>query len=139
MAMISAASLSRGVRSKVFLCAVLSYFPCLSLPCVRISDKKHPFLHEPRKKGCENQFSLLLHDAASKHLIFPAPKPKLDLSEVLDGSDHLAGVGVLVVVPRNNLNLIEVVSNLGDIVWVASNREPNLMPITSEETIGSQL
>ena len=31
------------------------------------------------------------------------------LSEVLNGTDHLRGVGVLVVVPRHNLNLIGVV------------------------------
>ena len=36
------------------------------------------------------------------------------LSVVLDGADHLAGVGVLVVVPGNYLNLIEVVGNLGN-------------------------
>ena len=31
------------------------------------------------------------------------------LSEVLDGTDHLRGVGVLVVVPRHDLNLVGVV------------------------------
>ena len=31
------------------------------------------------------------------------------LSEVLNGTDHLSGVGVLVVVPRHDLNLIGVV------------------------------
>ena len=31
------------------------------------------------------------------------------LSEVLDGTDHLSGVGVLVVVPRHDLNLVGVV------------------------------
>ena len=31
------------------------------------------------------------------------------LSEVLDGTDHLRGVGVLVVVPRHNLDLVGVV------------------------------
>ena len=35
---------------------------------------------------------------------------RLQLSEVLDGADHLRGVGVLVVVPRNDLNLIGVPS-----------------------------
>ena len=38
----------------------------------------------------------------------------LQLSEILDGSDHLAGVGVLVVVPGNNLNLIETVAEVAD-------------------------
>ena len=35
---------------------------------------------------------------------------RLQLSEVLNGADHLRGVGVLVVVPRNDLNLIGVPS-----------------------------
>ena len=39
---------------------------------------------------------------------------RLQLSEVLDGADHLRGVGVLVVVPRNDLNLIGVVVDLSD-------------------------
>ena len=38
----------------------------------------------------------------------------LQLSEVLNGTNHLAGVGVLVVVPRNDLNLIGVVVDLSD-------------------------
>ena len=36
------------------------------------------------------------------------------LSEVLDGTDHLRGVGVLVVVPGHDLNLIGVVVDLSD-------------------------
>ena len=36
------------------------------------------------------------------------------LSEVLNGTDHLRGVGVLVVVPRHDLNLIGVVVDLSD-------------------------
>ena len=35
---------------------------------------------------------------------------RLQLGEVLNGADHLRGVGVLVVVPRNDLNLIGVPS-----------------------------
>jgi hypothetical protein len=38
----------------------------------------------------------------------------LQLREVLDGADHLGGVGVLVVVPRNNLDLEETVANFGN-------------------------
>ena len=38
----------------------------------------------------------------------------LQLSEVLDGTNHLAGVGVLVVVPGNDLNLEGVIVDLGD-------------------------
>ena len=36
------------------------------------------------------------------------------LSEVLNGSNHLAGVGVLVVVPGNNLNLVQVIRDLAN-------------------------
>ena len=34
--------------------------------------------------------------------------PELQLSEVLDGADHLRGVAVLVVVPGHDLHLIGV-------------------------------
>ena len=34
--------------------------------------------------------------------------------QVLNGTDHLRGVGVLVVVPRHDLNLIGVVVDLSD-------------------------
>ena len=37
-----------------------------------------------------------------------------DLCEVLDGANHLAGVGVLIVVPGNDLNLEGVIVDLGD-------------------------
>ena len=36
---------------------------------------------------------------------------RLQLSEILNGADHLRGVAVLVVVPRNDLNLIGVPLN----------------------------
>src|SRR5699024_7381489 len=36
------------------------------------------------------------------------------LSKVLDGADHLAGVAVLVVVPGDDLDLVGVVVDLGD-------------------------
>ena len=36
------------------------------------------------------------------------------LSEVLDGTNHLRGVGVLVVVPRHDLDLVGVVVDLSD-------------------------
>ena len=39
---------------------------------------------------------------------------ELQLSEVLDGANHLAGVAILVVVPGHNLNLIGVVVDLGN-------------------------
>ena len=36
------------------------------------------------------------------------------VGEVLDGTDHLAGVGVLVVVPGHDLDLAGLVVDLGD-------------------------
>ena len=36
----------------------------------------------------------------------------LQLSEVLDGANHLRNIRVLVVVPRNNLNLVVVIVEL---------------------------
>ena len=39
---------------------------------------------------------------------------KLQLCEILNGANHLRGVGVLVVVPGNNLYLIGVVIQLGN-------------------------
>ncbi len=47
-------------------------------------------------------------------LLFFIEKILLKLGEVLNGADHLAGVGVLVVIPGNYLNLIGVVVDLGD-------------------------
>ena len=38
----------------------------------------------------------------------------LELGEILDGSDHLAGVGVLVVIPADDLDLISIVVHLAD-------------------------
>ena len=38
----------------------------------------------------------------------------VELCEVLDGANHLARVGVLVVVPRNDLYLVGVVVDLSD-------------------------
>ena len=39
---------------------------------------------------------------------------RLQLREVLDGANHLAGVAVLVVVPGDDLNLIGVVVDIID-------------------------
>ena len=51
-------------------------------------------------------------------LLFRIPNPEFriesELCEILNCSYHLAGVRVLVVVPGNYLNLIEVVGNLGN-------------------------
>ena len=39
---------------------------------------------------------------------------ELQLREVLDGADHLAGVAVLVIVPAYDLHLIGILVQLGD-------------------------
>ena len=46
---------------------------------------------------------------STNHPIFNVGTQLAVLSEVLNGTDHLRGVGVLVVVPRHDLNLIGVV------------------------------
>ena len=38
----------------------------------------------------------------------------LDLSEIFNGTNHLAGVAVLVIIPGNNLYLIGIIVNLGN-------------------------
>ena len=47
---------------------------------------------------------------STNHLIFIAATRSAVLSEVLNGTNHLRGVGVLVVVPGHDLNLIGVVA-----------------------------
>ena len=37
-----------------------------------------------------------------------------ELSEVLDCTNHLRSIGVLVVIPGNNLNLIQSVAEIGN-------------------------
>ena len=64
------------------------------------------------QKATAGQFSLSSELDLSEVLDGAAPQDQLDLSEVLDGADHLRGVGVLVVVPRNDLNLVGVVVDL---------------------------
>ena len=61
------------------------------------------------------------------------------VGEVLDGADHLRNVGVLVVVPGNDLNLSLAVGQSANHGLVASNREPKVMPTMSEETISSSV
>ena len=50
----------------------------------------------------------------TNHPIFNAVAQLAVLSEVLNGTDHLRSVGVLVVVPGHDLNLIGVVIDLSD-------------------------
>ena len=58
---------------------------------------------------------------------------------MLDGADHLAGVGVFVVVPGHDLDWKVSSSILETMVWVASKMEPKRLPMMSEETISSSL
>ena len=46
--------------------------------------------------------------------LFTFKNSLLYVSEILNGSYHLACVGVLVVIPRNNLNLIETVAEVAN-------------------------
>ena len=60
-------------------------------------QKSSPAHQSPGKRG-------------SKSLFRGSGTQSAVLSEVLNGTDHLRGVGVLVVVPRHDLNLIGVVA-----------------------------
>ena len=64
------------------------------------------------KWSAKNALSLASHKRKGAVKLYSAQE-KLQsavLSEVLNGTDHLRGVGVLVVVPRHDLNLIGVVA-----------------------------
>ena len=54
---------------------------------------------------CVSAFSTRQKAADRRPRLFSIAFFVLQLSEILDGSDHLAGVAVLVVIPGNNLNL----------------------------------
>ena len=69
-----------------------------SLSCPKKSAKSAPSLALHKRKG-----AVKLYSAQEK-------LRSAVLSEVLNGTNHLRGVGVLVVVPRHNLNLIGVVA-----------------------------
>ena len=65
---------------------------------------------------CRADHSIFVRQRRYQPLFGTAPQALLSvrtrlavLSEVLNGTDHLRGVGVLVVVPRHDLNLIGVV------------------------------
>ena len=58
----------------------------------------------------------------------------LQLSEVLNGTNHLAGVGVLVIVPGNYLNLVEIVCDSYEALGI----KPLVLPIRGG-TDGAQL
>ena len=82
-------------------------------------------MEEPQKKGCKNfqngcrtRSGLFVVEQdklqSTNHSIFIAATRSAVLSEVLNGTNHLRGVGVLVVVPGHDLNLIGVVVDLSD-------------------------
>ena len=91
------------------------------LPCCIRPDQntpgqtKAPF--SPRNAEKRVQINVFTWPCRNRHSPVRSPQAlsseKLRsavLSEVLDGTDHLSGVGVLVVVPRHDLNLIGVVA-----------------------------
>ena len=78
-------------------------------------------MEEPQKKGCKNfqngcrtRSGLFVVEQdklqSTNHSIFIAATRSAVLSEVLNGTNHLRGVGVLVVVPGHDLNLIGVIA-----------------------------
>ena len=96
----------------------------LSADFLPADTQKHPSSHgNPQKEGCWAHYPVVIPITAYSHqqsryqpLFSTAPQALLSvelwlavLSEVLNGTDHLRGVGVLVVVPRHDLNLIGVV------------------------------
>ena len=89
-----------------FLPAGTDASPAVYAPIKTHPDKqKHPFLHGMQRKGCKTTYS---HGHAGTgtaryvHL-------RHFLSEVLNGTNHLRSVRVLVVVPRHDLDLVGVV------------------------------
>ena len=107
----------------------------LSADFLPADTQKHPSSHgNPQKEGCWTHYPVVIPITAYSHqqsryqpLFSTAPQALLNvelwlavLSEVLNGTDHLRGVGVLVVVPRHDLNLIGVVVatlNFHDFLW----------------------
>ena len=88
------------------------------------NKQKHPSSHGiPQKKGCRTQYPVVVPITAysyrqsryspsfstSSQALLSVGTQLAVLSEVLNDTDHLRGVGVLVVVPRHDLNLIGVV------------------------------
>ena len=119
-------STSRMLHSAFGCSAAFSVFFYISMQLLRILSFKHNTLSlaESRKrKGVEINILLVILITAYSHrqsrylpLFSTAPQALLSvrtrlavLSEVLNGTDHLRGVGVLVVVPGHDLNLIGVV------------------------------
>ena len=72
--------------------------------------KKHPSLcGDPQKKGCRTHLLASVLFSTPPQALLSAGTQLAVLSEVLNGTDHLRSVGVLVVVPRHDLNLIGVI------------------------------
>ena len=89
--------------------------------CQQHINKNTLFPAKYREKGASQRFSVVVLNRECPYLNTPdliLPSQALlsvrtrlaVLSEVLNGTDHLRGVGVLVVVPRHDLNLIGVVA-----------------------------
>ena len=90
-------------------------FPCCIRPDQNTPGQtKAPF--SPRNAEKRVQINVFTWPCRNRHSPVRSPQAlsseKLRsavLSEVLDGTDHLRGVGVLVVVPRHDLDLVGVV------------------------------
>ena len=90
-------------------------FPCCIHPDQNTPGQtKAPF--SPRNAEKRVQVNVFTWPCRNRHSPVRSPQAlsseKLRsavLSEVLDGTDHLSGVGVLVVVPRHDLDLVDIV------------------------------
>ena len=107
--------------SSAAFCFLLHFYAAAPHP---VFQAQHPSSHgDPQKEGCWNQYPVVILITAYSHrqsryqlLLSTTPQALLSvrtqlavLSEVLNGTDHLRGVGVLVVVPGHDPNLIGIV------------------------------
>ena len=89
----------------------IEYVLLLSAHCKCIVPFYKSTLSRP-KWSAKSALSLASHKRKGAVKLYSAQEKLRSavLSEVLNGTDHLRGVGVLVVVPRHDLNLIGVVA-----------------------------
>ena len=91
-------------------CVLLLSAHCKCVVPFYKSSLSHP------KQSVKNALSLASHKRKGAVKFYSAQEKLRSavLSKVLNGTDHLRGVGVLVVVPGHDLNLIGVVVDLSD-------------------------
>ena len=89
----------------------IEYVLLLSAHCKCVVPFYESTLSRP-KWSAKNALSLASHKRKGAVKLYSAQEKLRSavLSEVLNGTDHLRGVGVLVVVPGHDLNLIGVVA-----------------------------